>query len=744
MPVKDVSPTPSSDPEPARMEMDDQTTPATPVGVDPPDKPLPPTTTDSEDVPMVTSSLSFVEPPPTLSTLIVSDSSSSLDVPTERPPSPASIPSTPPPPPSPPAAAVEAVIVPPPPVEVVIPECPPASALFDDELLRDEDVQMLSEDEVVKEISEPKPASSSSPLPSTDAEIREYAPPSPHSPSVEPQTVPESPLPPVPHPPSSPSPQPSPIVEHVIPERAATPVPSITVKPEPEPETHPEAEAERPAPQKVKLSLQAWKMKKQAEKRQQQRAGHAQAQPGGERGLEVGNVTVNGGGSGSAQASPMSVNSALGGGEDEQGTMEVESCKVDVEMVRPPIVTATTTATTTTSIAAPIAKLELNGYHDPPLLLPQTREAKQEVIERPLSGLSGLKHLISAPGALSNAKAAPVVERSVSPMGPDLAFNSSHSHSPLEAYVPLPPTKSSKNSSVHRLPQEDGEIRDSSSTITNSNSKPVSVPPRAPPLLTSNTEPSTPVVLPPRPNLLHAHSMARLPPRPAVAPPPPLTGRGTPPGQGRRWASPVVPSSQAISPSVSMVAPSLTRLKPPTAPRSMNVATGPSTPPLSSLNPNTVAPKPIHKSPPKGPRALMESWPGPRNLSGSSSTTTSTAAANTSISPSAPPTNSLPTSSTLVSPSLPTTTTPQYIPRGPSATRDLERWPNTTKDLDRLMETRDRDRDRERERDRERGRDRDRDERERYGDRDRERDRDRDYDQRHYRGMRRPPWKTYS
>jgi hypothetical protein len=158
----------------------------------------------------------------------------------------------------------------------------------------------------------------------------------------------------------------------------------------------------------------------------------------------------------------MSVNSALGGGEDEQGTTEEESCKGDVEMVRPPTTTATTTTTTTTSIAAPIAKLELNGYHGPPLLLPQTREAKQEVIERPLSGLSGLKHLISAPGTLSNAKTAPVVERSVSPMGPDLAFNSSHSHSPLDGYVPLPPTKSSKNSSVHRLPQEDGEIRDSS------------------------------------------------------------------------------------------------------------------------------------------------------------------------------------------------------------------------------------------------------------------------------------------
>jgi hypothetical protein len=144
--------------------------------------------------------------------------------------------------------------------------------LFDDELPRDEDAQMLSEDEVVKEISDPKPALPSSPLPSTDAEIRESAPLSPILPPVEPQTAPASPLPPVP-PPSLP---PSPIVEHIIPERAATPVPSLTVEPQPEPETetYPEAEAERPAaaPQKVKLSLQAWKMKKLEDKRQQQRA----------------------------------------------------------------------------------------------------------------------------------------------------------------------------------------------------------------------------------------------------------------------------------------------------------------------------------------------------------------------------------------------------------------------------------------------------------------------------------------
>ena len=101
----------------------------------------------------------------------------------------------------------------------------------------------------------------------------------------------------------------------------------------------------------------------------------------------------------------MSVNSPLGGGEDEQGTMDVDSCKGDVEMV--PL---TVTVTTTTSITAPIARPELNVCHGPPLLLPKRREAKQEVIERPLISLSGLKHLISAPGTLSNAKAAPVVE----------------------------------------------------------------------------------------------------------------------------------------------------------------------------------------------------------------------------------------------------------------------------------------------------------------------------------------------
>ena len=87
-------------------------------------------------------------------------------------------------------------------------------------------------------------------------------------------------------------------------------------------------------------------------------------------------------------------------------------------------------------------------------------------------------------------------------------------------------------------------------------------------------------------------------------------------GQGRRWASLVAPSSQAIPPSVSMFAPSLTRLKSPAAPRSMNVATGIFSPPLSSLNPNCIAPKPVHMFSLKAPRASMASWQGPRNSSG--------------------------------------------------------------------------------------------------------------------------------
>ena len=198
-----------------------------------------------------------------------------------------------------------------------------------------------------------------------------------------------------------------------------------------------------------------------------------------------------------------------------------------------------------------------------------------------------------------------------------------------------------------------------SPAIMNLNSKPI--PSRAPPSIISGTELPTPAVLPLHPYLLHAHPLTRLPPRPAVVPPPLLSARGTPPRQCRRWVSPVVPSHKRFR------SPSLALLKPPTA-RLMNPATGLSTPPFSSLNPNCVTPKPLHKSPLKGPRALMESWPGPRNLSGNSSTMTSTAVANMSTSPSAPLTSSLPMSSTLAPPSLPTTTM-QYISRGPSDER---------------------------------------------------------------------------
>jgi hypothetical protein len=111
----------------------------------------------------------------------------------------------------------------------VITECP--SALFDDELPQDtadSDVQMLNETPEAK------------PIP----------------PSAQPQMLPVSHLPPILHPLSPPS-LPSRIVEHVIPERAVTPVPLSIVEPEPEPETRTRVEAERPAaaaaPQKVKL-----------------------------------------------------------------------------------------------------------------------------------------------------------------------------------------------------------------------------------------------------------------------------------------------------------------------------------------------------------------------------------------------------------------------------------------------------------------------------------------------------------
>jgi len=40
----------------------------------------------------------------------------------------------------------------------------------------------------------------------------------------------------------------------------------------------------------------------------------------------------------------------------------------------------------------------------------------------------------------------------------------------------------------------------------------------------------------------------------------------------------------------------------------MNLTMRPSTPPLLGLDPNCVGPKPVPKSPPEGPGALMESW----------------------------------------------------------------------------------------------------------------------------------------
>ena len=254
--------------------------------------------------------------------------------------------------------------------------------------------------------------------------------------------------------------------------------------------------------------------------------------------------------------------------------------------------------------------------------------------------------------------------------------------------------------------------------IPNANSKPVSVPLRDPPVV-SSTEPPTPAVLSPRPYFLHPRSMVRLPPRPAVALPPPLTGRSTSldkAGDGHRQLfllhKPSLLTSQCLL--------HLARHKPPI-----------------NMKP------PLHNSPPQSLRVLMEPWSRSRKLSGIS--TSKTATANVSTLPTVPSTSLPPLSSTLVSAPLLTTT--EYIPPGPSATRDLERWPNLTKDLDRAMDMHDRDREREREYERDRDRDRardsgsDRDEGERYGDRDRERETDRDLNQRHYRRMRRPGWR---
>jgi len=217
-----------------------------------------------------------------------------------------------------------------------------------------------------------------------------------------------------------------------------------------------------------------------------------------------------------------------------------------------------------------------------------------------------------------------------------------HSRSPLERYVQLPPTKLLKKSSVRRLSQEDGEIRDTSTTITNLNLKPV--PPCASSIISGN-EPPTPAVLAPS------------------SLPPPRTPNGVVASVERTWHSTWTRQEVGMA-SCSFLTSDFAlrlhvRVKPPTAPRSMNLAKGPSTLPLSSLNPK----------PPR--RRARERWSRGRVrgiLSGSSSTTTSTAAANMSTLPSAPPTSSLSTSSTLASPSLPTTTT-QCIPRGPSDER---------------------------------------------------------------------------
>lgn len=85
--TKDVSPTPSSEHEPSRMGMGTQTTPPSTAEPDALGESTPPPAAmaDSEDVAMSTSS-SFVEPPPTTSTSIVFNMSSTLNVPTERSP----------------------------------------------------------------------------------------------------------------------------------------------------------------------------------------------------------------------------------------------------------------------------------------------------------------------------------------------------------------------------------------------------------------------------------------------------------------------------------------------------------------------------------------------------------------------------------------------------------------------------------------------------------------------------------
>jgi len=95
--------------------------------------------------------------------------------------------------------------------------------------------------------------------------------------------------------------------------------------------------------------------------------------------------------------------------------------------------------------------------------------------------------------------------------------------------MPLPPTKSSthreESFSVHRLPQKDSEIRvahrHECECEFETCFRPSSGSSRCIHYRSSN---SSGVI-----TFLHPDSIT------SVAPPPPLTGRGTPPGQGRRW-----------------------------------------------------------------------------------------------------------------------------------------------------------------------------------------------------------------
>ena len=142
--------------------------------------------------------------------------------------------------------------------------------------------------------------------------------------------------------------------------------------------------------------------------------------------------------------------------------------------------------------------------------------------------------------------------------------------------MPLPPKKSWEKSSVHRLLQEDGEIRRMSTTIMNLNSKAV---PHAPPSTISGTEPPTWLFYHLVPTS-STHTQWRscllvLQLRSSVE---------------QTWHSTWTRQEQGI-PSCSFLISDFTlspcslrlaRLEPPTAPRSMNPTTGPSIMPLST------------------------------------------------------------------------------------------------------------------------------------------------------------------